>query len=95
MMTFIPPRLRKPAASVLAGALFAAAWLVRGGPLWWVSILAVILAAGRAIYLYRLGGEDTDGERWPVPGPMSARSWSACGRGRWPAIWRRSPRSSA
>jgi Ca2+/Na+ antiporter len=60
MMTFISPRLRKPAVSVLAGALFAAAWLVRGGPLWWVSILALILAAVRAIYLYRLGGEDSD-----------------------------------
>jgi hypothetical protein len=24
--------------------LFAAAWLVRGGPLWWVSIMAVITA---------------------------------------------------
>ena len=60
MMSFISPRLRKPAASVLAGLLFGAAWLVRGGPLWWVSILAVILATVRAIYLYRLGGEDSD-----------------------------------
>ena len=49
MMSFIPPRLRKPAAISLAGVVFAAAWLVRGGPLWWVSILAVILAAARAI----------------------------------------------
>ena len=60
MTGFIPPRLRKPAGIALAGVAFAAAWLVRGGPLWWVSILAMILAAGRAIYLYRLGGEDTD-----------------------------------
>ena len=60
MMTFIPPRLRKPAGAALAGVLFAAAWLVRGGPLWWVSITAVILAAARAIHLYRLGGQDTD-----------------------------------
>ena len=60
MRPFLSPRLRKPAASALAGAVFAAAWLVRGGPLWWVSILAVILAAGRAIYLYRLGGQDSD-----------------------------------
>jgi hypothetical protein len=60
MMTFISPRLRKPVASALAGALFAAAWLVHGGRLWWVSILAVIFAAARAIYLYRLGGQDTD-----------------------------------
>ncbi len=60
MMTFISPRLRKPAAIALAGALFAAAWLVRGGPLWWVSIMAVILVAARAISWYRMGGQDTD-----------------------------------
>jgi hypothetical protein len=60
MMRFLPPRLRKPAGIALAGVLFAAAWLVRGGPLWWISILAVILAAARAVYLYRLGGQDTD-----------------------------------
>ena len=60
MITFIPPRLRKPAGIALAGAVFAAAWLVRGGPLWWVSILAVILAAARAVSWYRMGGKDTD-----------------------------------
>ena len=60
MMRFIPPRLRKPAGIALAGVLFAAAWLVRGGPLWWISILAVIMAAARAVYLYRMGGQDTD-----------------------------------
>ena len=38
MKKFIPPRLRKPGGIALAGVLFAAAWLVRGGPLWWVSI---------------------------------------------------------
>jgi hypothetical protein len=60
MVTFISPRLRKPAGIVLAGAVFAVAWLVRGGPLWWVSILAVIVAAARAISWYRMGGKDTD-----------------------------------
>jgi hypothetical protein len=60
MMSFIPPRLRKPAGVALAGVVFAAAWLVRGGPLWWVSIPAVILAAARAISWYRMGGQDTD-----------------------------------
>jgi hypothetical protein len=60
MMTFIPPRLRKPVGAALAGLLFAAAWLVRGGPLWWVSINAVILTAARVAWLYRLGGKDTD-----------------------------------
>jgi hypothetical protein len=48
MMPFIPPRLRKPAGIALAGAVFAAAWLIRGGSLWWVAILAVIAAAARA-----------------------------------------------
>jgi hypothetical protein len=33
MTGFIPPRLRKPAGILLAGAAFAAAWLVRGGSL--------------------------------------------------------------
>jgi hypothetical protein len=60
MMTFISPRLRKPTGISLAGILFAAAWLVRGGPLWWVSILAVIAAAVRAVSWYRMGGQDTD-----------------------------------
>ena len=60
MMSFISPRLRKPVGIAVAGALFAAAWLVRGGPLWWVSIPAVILAAVRAVSWYRMGGEDTD-----------------------------------
>ncbi len=60
MMTFIPPRLRKPAGIALAGLVFAAAWLVRGGPLWWVSIMAVIAAAARAVSWYRMGGTDTD-----------------------------------
>ncbi len=60
MMAFISPRLRKPAGIALAGVVFAAAWLVRGGPLWWVSILAVIAAAARAISWYRMGGKDTD-----------------------------------
>ena len=59
-MAFIPPRLRKPAIYALAGVLFAAAWLVRGGPLWWVSITAVIGTAAGAVRLYRLGGTDTD-----------------------------------
>ncbi len=60
MMTFIPPRLRKPGVYALAGLLFAAAWLVRGGPLWWVSVNAVILTAAGTGRLYYLGGKDTD-----------------------------------
>jgi membrane protein implicated in regulation of membrane protease activity len=60
MRPYIPPRLRKPLGIAVAGVVFAAAWLVRGGPLWWVSILAVILAAVRAVTWYRMGGKDTD-----------------------------------
>jgi hypothetical protein len=60
MMRFIPPRLRKPAMHALGGVLSAAAWLVRGGPLWRVSINAVILTAAGVVRLYWLGGKDTD-----------------------------------
>jgi hypothetical protein len=60
MRNIIPPRLRKPLWYWLTGVVFAAAWLVRGGPLSWVAIVPVIAAAARAIWLYRLGAEDTD-----------------------------------
>src|ERR1700749_4237516 len=60
MTPFIPPGMRKPAVFSLAGALFAAAWLIRGGPLWWVSIMTVIVTAVRVIAFYRMGGQDTD-----------------------------------
>ncbi len=60
MTTFMRPRVRKPAAMALGGVLFAAAWLVRGGPLWWVSILAVIMTAVRVIRMYQIGAKDTD-----------------------------------
>jgi fatty acid desaturase len=59
-MTFIPPRLRKPTATALAGLLFSGAWLVQGGRLWWVSIMAVILTAATVARVYRLGAKDTD-----------------------------------
>jgi hypothetical protein len=60
MTTFISPRLRKPLVTALAGVLFASAWLIRGGPLWWVSILSVIATAVRVIAVYRVAGSDTD-----------------------------------
>ena len=41
-MSAVSPRLGKPAAVTVTWVLFAAAWLVRGGPLWWVSIVALI-----------------------------------------------------
>ena len=60
MMTFIPLRLRKPAETALGGVLFSAAWLVRGGPLWWISIWSLIATALLVFRVYRLGGQDSD-----------------------------------
>lgn len=60
MKTIIAPRLRKPAMYALAGTLFAAAWLVHGGHLWWVSIIAVIGTVVGTVRLYWQGGKDTD-----------------------------------
>lgn len=60
MTNFIPPRLRKPILLALAGAIFAVAWVVRGGPTWWLSILVVVVTAPRVIVLYVRGGKDTD-----------------------------------
>jgi hypothetical protein len=62
MMTFIPPRLRKPGIYALAGLLFSAVWLVQGGRLWWVSVPALIGTVAGAVRLYRLGGTDTTDE---------------------------------
>ena len=86
MMSFIPPRLRKPAGTVLAGALFAAAWLVNGALYGRVAaVLAAIAAVLRAIMLYRLGGEDSDEGALAGSGRTSASNWSACSRAPWPA----------
>lgn len=60
MMTFIPPRLRKPGLYALAGLLFSAAWLVQGGRLWWVAIPALIGTVAGTVRLYLVGGTDTD-----------------------------------
>lgn len=61
MMSFIRPRWRKPAWTVLAGTVFAAAWVIRGGrDEWlWVSLVA-IAAAGRAFVFYVWAAEDDD-----------------------------------
>jgi fatty acid desaturase len=61
MMSFIRPRLRKPAWTVLAGAVFAGAFAIRGGPHWWLWVTLVAVAtAGRAFAFYAWGGEDDD-----------------------------------
>jgi hypothetical protein len=61
MRSFIGPRWRKPAWIVGAGAVFAAAWVIRGGRDWWlwVSLIAIV-AAARAFTCYVWGGEDDD-----------------------------------
>src|SRR6266567_9282995 len=61
MMSFIRPRWRKPAWIVLAGAVFAAALVIRGGRYWWLWVsLVAIVVAGRAFVLYMWAGEDDD-----------------------------------
>jgi hypothetical protein len=85
MMSFIQPRLRKPLGYVVAGTVFAAAWLVRGGSGWWLSILIEITVLIRAIALYI--GSGRDGNE-PVVGShpderqqlISQRSWALAGK---------------
>ena len=60
MKTFIPARLRVPLAYALAGAILAAAWLVRGGATWWLAIIVVVSVAPRVFVVYRRGGRDSD-----------------------------------
>jgi hypothetical protein len=60
MMAFIPPRLRKPVVNALAGTAFASAWLIRGGPSWWFSIVFEVGVIVRVVALYLRGGEDSD-----------------------------------
>jgi hypothetical protein len=60
MMTFIRPRLRKPLGNALAGTVLAAAWAVRGGPAWPLSIAIEVTILVRAVTLYVQGAEDSD-----------------------------------
>jgi hypothetical protein len=87
MMSFIRPRWRKPAGVILAGAVFAAAWGIRGGPHWslWVTLFGIV-ALTRALWLYLLSGDDSDAgalagsladERQKS---LSQRSWAVSGR---------------
>jgi hypothetical protein len=87
MMSFIRPRWRRPAVVILAGAAFAAAWGVRGGPHWslWVTLFGIITLA-RGFWLYALSGEDTDAGALAGSVPderqksLSQRSWAVSGR---------------
>jgi hypothetical protein len=58
MKTFLPPRLRRPAVEALAGTAFAVAWLVRGGPSWFLSIVIEVTVLVRVVTLYVQTGRD-------------------------------------
>ena len=60
MMAFIRPRLRKPLRNALAGTVFAAAWALRGGNAWQLSIVAEVTVLVSAITMYVRAGEDND-----------------------------------
>jgi hypothetical protein len=60
MITFIRPRLRKPLRNALAGTVFAAAWALRGGNAWWLSIVIEVSVLAQAIAMYVRAGEDND-----------------------------------
>ena len=60
MMTFIHPRLRRPLGVALAGTVFAAAWALRGGDAWQLSVAAEVTVLVSAITTYVRAGEDSD-----------------------------------
>lgn len=60
MISFIPPRLRKPLGYALVGAVYAAAWALRGGDGWWWSITIIVSWIPLVIGVYVRGGRDTD-----------------------------------
>jgi hypothetical protein len=60
MISFVPPRLRKPLGYALVGAVYAAAWALRGGDGWWWSITIIVCWVPLVIGVYVRGGRDTD-----------------------------------
>ena len=60
MIASIRPRLRKPLGTALAGTVFAAAWALRGGSAWQLSIAMEVTVLGSAIITYVRAGEDND-----------------------------------
>ena len=60
MRTMIPPRLWKPLSRLLAGTAFAAAWLIRGGPSWFLAIVIEMTVLAWAIAVYIQGGRNIE-----------------------------------
>lgn len=60
MMAFIRPRLLKPLGIALAGTVFAAAWALRGGHAWQLSVAIEVTVLVSAITTYVRAGEDND-----------------------------------
>jgi hypothetical protein len=61
MMSFIPPRLRKPLLRTLAGLVFAGAWALGGGPgRWPLTIVIALTAIGQGVIRYSWAGDDSD-----------------------------------
>jgi|SRR5580704_15507672 hypothetical protein len=60
MSRLIPRRLWVPLGYVLAGTALAAAWLAHGGVSWWLAFIFEAAAVGRAVVVYRRGGQDSD-----------------------------------
>lgn len=60
MMAFIRPRLRRPLGVALAGTVFAAAWALRGGGAWQLSVAMEVTVLVGAVTTYVRAGEDSD-----------------------------------
>jgi hypothetical protein len=62
MMSFIPPRLRKPLYRTLAGLLVAGAWAIgsSGQGRWPLTVVIAIASLGQGVIRYAWAGEDTD-----------------------------------
>ena len=60
MIAFIRPRLRKPLGIALAGTVFAAAWALRGGDAWQLSVAMVVTVLVSAVTIYVRAGQDSD-----------------------------------
>ncbi len=60
MRTFIRPRLWKPGMIFVAGTVFAAAWLVRGGHAWYIALTIEVTILIWAAVMYIRGGQNTE-----------------------------------